>query len=41
MQNDLLGVLLKVVMEFLEKLLITPFFNFLDGALFGSKDPLT
>jgi hypothetical protein len=40
MLNDLLGVFLKVLLGFFEKLLITPIFNFLDAALFGSKDPL-
>ena len=40
MQTDLLGILLKVIMDFFGKLFVTPIFNFLDAAIFGSKDPL-
>lgn len=36
-QNDLLGILVKVLLSFFEKLFITPMFNFLDAALFGSN----
>ncbi len=40
MLNDLLGILVKILMSFFDKLFVTPIFNFVDAALFGSKDPL-
>ncbi len=40
MFTDLLSILVDVLMSFFGKLLTTPLFNFLDAALFGSKDPL-
>ncbi len=41
MLSDLLGVFVKVLLDFFTKLVITPAFNFLDAAFFGSSDPLT
>lgn len=38
MLNDLLGILVKVLMSFFDKLLISPIFDFVDAALFGSKE---
>ncbi len=40
MLNDLLGILVKVLMGLFDNALTTPLFNFLEAALFGSKDPL-
>ena len=40
MLNDLLGILVKLLLSFFDKLVIAPTFNFLDAAFFGSKDPL-
>lgn len=40
MLNDLLAILAKVLMGFFKTLVITPMFNFLDAAFFGSADPL-
>ena len=37
MHNDLLGILVKVLMSFFKKLFITPIFDFLDAAFFGSN----
>ncbi len=40
MLNDLLGIFVKVLLGFFEKLVISPLFNFFDAAFFGSNDPL-
>ena len=41
MTDDLLTILVKVVMTFIQKLFITPLFDFLDAALFGATDTLS
>lgn len=40
MLDDLLGIFVKVLLSFFEKLILTPIFDFADAAIFGSKDPL-
>jgi len=35
--NGLLGVLVQVLISFLQKLFVTPVFNFIDAAIFGSN----
>ncbi len=40
MLDDLLGILVKILLSFFQKLIVTPIFDFADAAIFGSKDPL-
>jgi hypothetical protein len=40
MLNELLGILVKLLMSLFDNFLTTPIINFLDSAIFGSKDPL-
>jgi len=40
MLNDLLDVFISVLLEFFQKLVLSPIGDFIQGAIFGFKDPL-